>query len=135
MNVNDVFKKYDPKEEAKWKDYKGLKFLIAPVGSVSYKNALLKNLTLKQATAIEAEGPAALDMPGDEALSKIYKIYSDSVVLDWDGVKNGEKELKFSKEKVLEWMNGFDEFANFVVSASHEIREEVLKEQAEVEKN
>lgn len=135
MNVSEIFKKYDPKEEAKWKEYKGMKFLIAPVGNPTYKNAMLKNLTLKQATMIETHGPEALEMQGDEALAKIYKIYADSVVCDWEEVKEGSKKLVFSKDKILEWMIGFDDFANFIITEAHNVRNESLKEVEEVEKN
>lgn len=135
MNVNEIFKKYDPKSQAKWYEYEGAEFLIAPMDNPHYKKELTKTFTLKEAMAINEGGPQALEGTANEAIGRMYKFYSNSLVLDWKEVKDDEKVMKFSAAKVHEWMMDNDEFANFIILKSVACRDELAKEKEEVAKN
>jgi hypothetical protein len=136
MNVNEVFKKFDPKTQAQWRDWSGMEFLIAPMGHQGQKKEVLKTFTLKEAMELENEGPAAFkDVTADIAIGRIYELYSKVLVLDWRNVTENDKELKFSSKKVLEWMMEHDDFANWVIKESVDVRDSLEKKVEELEKN
>ena len=136
MDINTVFKKYDPKTQAKWYTYQdGGDFLIAPMDNPLQQKAATKVFTLAESMRMEAHGPEGLEGMAADAIAKIYRVYAESLVIDWREIKDGDKELKFDSKKVHEWMTDHSEFANFVIGKAVELAGEIRKENEELAKN
>lgn len=135
MDINQVFKKYDPRSEAKWCEWNEAKFLIAPMDNPYQKKESTKHFTLAETLNMETQGPEALKGMANESIKRMYGLYAASLVFDWQDVKDGKKDLKFDTAKVAEWMVEYDDFANFVIRSSIEIRDEREKETEDIAKN
>lgn len=136
MNVSEVFKKYDPKSECVWKEYKEMKFQVAPMGNTFQKKKITELFSLKEAIALEDVGALAFeDVKANVAMGKVYNLYAQSLVFGWDKVEEDSKPLTFSHDKIHEWMMEHSEFANWVISTSQELRKAQFEAKEEVIKN
>ena len=136
MNINDVFKKYDPKSECVWKEYKEMKFFIAPMGNVFQKKRITELFTLKEALGLELSGALAFEnVKAKEAMGNVYNLYSQSLVFDWQNVQENDKDVAFNPAKIYEWMMEHDEFANWLIESAQEVRKEQFTKKEEVIKN
>lgn len=136
MDISKGFKKYDPREESEWFEYNEMKFLICPIGSVLQKKKIKELFTLKEAVALEEHGALAFDdVKAEVAIGRVYQLYSQSLVIDWKDVEENNKPLKFSHEKVHEWMMEFPEFANWVTITASDLRKKQLEAKEELIKN
>lgn len=135
MDINTVFKKYDPKSECEWREWNDAKFLIAPMDNPYQKKEATKHFTLAETLSMETQGPEALKGMAADSIKRMYGLYAASLVFDWENVKDGKKDLKFDVNKVHEWMVEFDDFANFVIRSSVEIRDKRNEETEAIAKN
>lgn len=136
MDISKGFKKYDPKSEAEWFEYNEMKFLIGPMGSPYQKKKITEMFTLKEAIGLEELGALAFeDVKANVAIGKVYEMYAKSIVLDWDQVEENDKPLKFSSEKIHEWMMEHNEFANWVTGKASDLRKKLFEAKEEVVKN
>lgn len=136
MNIKEVFKKYDPKSEAKWCEWNGMEFLIAPMGNSHQKKTITEMFTLKEAMGLEEQGALAFeDVKANVAMGNVYRLYAHSLVFDWKNVEDDGKPLTFSHDKIHEWMMEFGEFANWVIGEATKIRYDQLAAKEEVVKN
>ena len=132
---NDIFKKYDPRSEAVWKEYKGGEFLIAPQGNKFQQKEMLNEFTLQEASDFESKGPMAFGgMKAGESLKKVYNLYSKTIIFDWKLENDDDKPLKFTAAKCLEFMMEDLEFANWILVTSQEVAREKEKIEVELEK-
>lgn len=133
--TSSIFKKYDPRSEAVWKEFKGAEFLIAPQGNKFQQKEMLKEFTLQEASDFEAKGPLAFgDMKAEESLKKVYGLYSKTIIFDWKLEGDDDKPLKFTSAKCLEFMMDDLEFSNWVLVTSQDVAREKEKVEAEIEK-
>lgn len=133
--VSDIFKKYDPKSEAVWKEYKGAEFLIAPQGNKYQQKEMLNEFTLQEASDFENQGPLAFGgMKAGESLKKVYGLYAKTIIFDWKLESDDDKPIKFTPAKCLEFMMEDLEFSNWVLLASQEVAREKDKVEEEIEK-
>jgi len=136
MDISKGFKKYDPKSEAEWFEYNEMKFLIAPMGNAFQKKKITEMFTLKDAIGLEEFGALAFeDVKANVAIGRVYELYAKSLVLDWENVEEKDKPLKFSHEKVHEWMMEYNEFATFVTGKAQELRKKLFDAKEELVKN
>lgn len=136
MDISKGFKKYDPKSEAEWFEFNEMKFLIAPMGNPAQKKKITELFTLKEAIGLEEMGALAFeDVKANVAIGRTYEMYAKSLVLDWENVEENGKPLKFSQEKVHEWMMEFSDFANWVVKQAQALRKKQNEAKEELVKN
>jgi len=135
MNINDVFKKYDPKSECVWKEYNGAKFFIAPQGNKMQQKEMLAQFTLQEANDFETKGPMVFGaMMAGEALKKIYTLYSSTIIFDWELENDDGKKIPFTPKKCAEMMSEHLDFGNWVLIASQEVAKEKEAKEEELEK-
>lgn len=135
MKASDIFKKYDPKSEAVWKEWNGAEFLIAPQGNKYQQKEMLNEFTLQEASDFELKGPLAFSgMKAGDSLKKVYGLYAKTIIFDWKLEDDNGKPLKFTPEKCLEFMMSELEFSNWVLVASQEVAREKEKVEEEIEK-
>lgn len=135
MNINEIFKKYDPKSEAVWKEWNGAKFLIAPQGNKAQQKEMLNQFTLQEANDFESKGPLVFgQMMAGEALKKIYNLYANTIIFGWELETEDGKQIPFSPKKCLELMLEHLDFANWVLVASQDVAREKEVVQEEIEK-
>ncbi len=133
--LSDIFKKYDPKTESVWKTFKGAEFLIAPQGNKFQQKEMLSAFTLQEASDFESKGPMAFaDSKAIDSLTKVYGLYSKTIIFDWKLEGDDDKPVKFTPAKCLELMLDNLEFSNWVLIASQEVANEKEKVEAEIEK-
>jgi hypothetical protein len=136
MELKNFIKKYDPKDDGDWFEYQdGVKFLIAPMRNPEMKKKLLEEFTLAEAQQLEDGGATGLEGKGNVALGRVCRVYSRSLVFDWSGLMEGEKETKFNADKVHEWMMESTEFSNWVLERSNELLVKKYTKKEEVVKN
>jgi hypothetical protein len=135
MNINDVFKKYDPKSECVWKEWNGAKFFIAPQGNKMQQKEMLAQFTLQEANDFETKGPMVFGaMMAGEALKKIYNLYSSTIIFDWELENDEGKKIPFTAKKCAEMMSEHLDFGNWVLLASQEVAREKEAKESEIEK-
>lgn len=136
MDIKNVFKKYDPKSEAVWKEWKDMKFLIAPMGNAHQKKTITEMFTLKEAIGLEEYGALTFeDVKANVAMGKVYRLYAYSLVLDWQDVEEDTLPIKFSHDKIHEWMMEHGEFANWIILEATKLRKEQLEAAEALVKN
>lgn len=135
MNINEVFKKYDPKTECVWKEWNGAKFFIAPQGNKMQQKEMLAQFTLQEANDFETKGPMVFGaMMAGEALKKIYNLYSCTIIFDWELENDEGKKVPFTPKKCAEMMSEHLDFGNWVLIASQEVAKEKEAKESEIEK-
>jgi hypothetical protein len=135
MKASDIFKKYDPKSEAVWKEWNGAEFLIAPQGNKFQQKEMLNEFTLQEASDFETKGPLAFsNMKAGESLKKVYSLYAKTIIFDWKLEDDDGKPLKFTAQRCLDFMMEELEFSNWVLLASQEVAREKEKVEEEIEK-
>jgi hypothetical protein len=135
MNINEIFKKYDPKSECVWKEWNGGKFFIAPQGNKAQQKEMLNQFTLQEANDFETKGPMVFGaMMAGKALEKIYNLYASTIIFDWELEADDGKKIPFSVKKCAELMSEHLDFGNWVLVAAQEVAEEKSKKEEELEK-
>jgi hypothetical protein len=130
------FKKFDPKDEAEWFEYNEMKFLIGPYFGTNYKRVVGDTYTYEDATGLTKEGVLFFKgISAKEASKKIYRIYADALVLDWEGVTEEGKVLKFTPNAVYDLLCEYEDFAQFVFASSLDLRKKQLDIEDEIVKN
>lgn len=136
MDINKVFKKYDPKSEAEWFEYHEMKFLIAPMGNTYQKKKITELFSLKDAVGLEEFGAMAFeDVKANVAIGRVYELYSKSLVFDWENVEENGKPIKFSQEKIHEWMMEHSEFGAWITTKAIELRNKKVEVKEDLIKN
>ena len=135
MNINDIFKKYDPRSECVWKEFNGGKFFIAPQGNKAQQKEMLSQFTLQEANDFETKGPMVFGtMMAGDALKKIYNLYAATIIFDWELEGEDGKKIPFTQKKCVELMCEHLEFGNWVLLASQEVAVEKSRLEEELEK-
>jgi hypothetical protein len=125
MKLNEIFKKDRIEDQSKWCEYNGAKFLVAPMGNRKQREVTMETFTLSEAVEMDRLGPLAFGgLTAKEAVSKMYRLYATTLVLDNDGIEDEEgNPIKLSTEQIFGLMMDHDEFANWVIKESQDIAE------------
>jgi len=130
------FIKFDATSEADWFEYNEMKFLIGPYYGHNFRKVLGANYNWADAEGITREGAKYFkDLPAIEANKKIYRLYADSLLLDWEGVTEGGKKLKYTPDAAFDLLVEYDDFAQFVIASAIDVRKKQLNIQDETVKN
>ena len=116
--------------EGVWEDFgNGCKVLIARQGNENYKKAFRK-LSKPYQNAIRRNNLS------DEIAERILiEVMAETIVLDWSGMEEDGKDIKYSKEECFRILKSYPDFKNEVSFRSESM--ELFKQEmdAETEKN
>lgn len=96
-----------------WLDYDGARFLIASSKSREFKTNSLRKVRSKNQNVLQA----APETFGDIQL----EVMADKVLLDWEGVNDGEQDVPYSKENALMLLKTAPDFAEWVSDESAKV--------------
>lgn len=131
LDINSLAVDPTLSEEGTWIEYLGARFKIARANNRKAK-ALRSRLVLDNWDLLQADGEAA----DTKAREIDTKVIAHAVLLDWDGVADGEKPLKYTPELGEKYLSDprFSDLYSFIEIASNNranFREKAEKEVAE----
>jgi hypothetical protein len=134
MDFEKTYGSRNPKDQADWFEKEGASFLIAPAGNLKQQELLQQTFTVKELIEMDQNG-GVLDngQDADSFLTKMKEISAKSLLLDWKGVYQGDKEVKYSLAKAIEYLK-YEQFANWVAKQSQELADNANKKEQEIEK-
>lgn len=110
MNLKDHRTDKSAAEHGKWFEYDGSRFLIAAHGTPRYQRALTKHGKKNQ---------AAIRRDDFETLNGMaVEVMADAILLDWEDVKDGEKDFPYSRANAVTLLSSAMEFKAFVEQSS-----------------
>ena len=130
------FNTFDPKSEAKWYEFNEMKFLIGPIFGTKYQTVLNKQFNWADAEGIDKKGASHFDtLTIEESTKKLYKLYAEALVLDWQDVTLNGVAKVFDQNEVCELMCEHSDFSAFVMRSSIELRKAQIAEKEKIVKN
>ncbi len=115
----------DTAESGAWVDYeKGIKFKIARANTPAYRGAV-KRLHKQHKHQIDTE--TLSDERSDQIVADLMASY---VLLDWEGLQNGEADFPYSKEnaEALLGDEAYSELRNWIIAQANDMNNFRVKE-------
>lgn len=125
MNIGSFETNQKKEQNGIWKDIgKNTRLLVARDQNPKYI-ALFRKKLAPYNSAIQID-----TVSDDESKKILCEVVAETILLDWDGLTEfvgegkdrKEVEVKYSKEKALEWLIKYPEFYNLVVSISRDVK-------------
>jgi len=121
MDFGKTYGSIDPKEEAKWFEFEDGEFLIAPANNVKQQELLQSGFTIQELMLLESEGHTGDDTTAKVMMDKLRNITAEAILLDWKGITDKDKEVKYTKDKAFTYLSAYQEFMDWVGEKAQQV--------------
>lgn len=128
-----------PRTEARWFEFQGAEFLIAPANNQHYMAALFEHIKYSDLASTNSEidllAKLFADMTTAEAHAVVARLAARAILLDWRGVEDEDgKPVPYEADTAAELLRLNHAAMSFVERKSHEVHRDAEAAVADVKK-
>ena len=123
MDMKKKFGATDPHELAEWFKYDDAELFIAPQNTIAFRNATLRTFNVRDIRDDGLDDRTAMEVVELESAIK-----ASTVLLDWKGIYDNDKEVPYSIDTAKSYLMLYDDFRIFVDDKSTELTEKKDKQ-------